>query len=582
MTVDRVADALAVAAGAALAWRWRRTARAWGWVEHSGIVVLALGLFVFARVAGRVVVGALALDWNGARLAPTVGLAHGYRLYYPASEGPVLDTIYGPVAALAYLPVALFRSPTPTILAGAALNLAFVTLPLLAFALAAAGRDAAGEPRAIAAWLGVCVLMTWLPGPYYWLSMTHADGPALALGLLACLVLLPGPGPRSPGTVRLGAAALLATLAAWAKQTSAPVGLALVAFVAWAYGRRAAGRYAIALGIATLATAAVFLWLFGPEPMWFNLVTVPGRQPWYFPGGEGLLHVLGWMLRAARPALVVLAVGVAARLVRGAGPWTTAAAPLLPALALVPTGLLAANKFGGNENSFHSVYFLFAAALALLVADGSARPTRARASGLAVYAVTLAGVLVAWRGGYAKLRGPAPAVFPNPHQQAYEFARAHPDEAYFPGHPLSTLLADGKLYHFAYGVIDRTLGGSPPSPAHFRANLPSHLEYVVVRGGDRKTMDYLPEFTETRTSPELPGWTLLTRPDGAATRQRARTSATRSTPATSETRAPRGTTAGRYAKTTSLSPGGTATARNAKSARTISRRSPFTVATQPG
>src|SRR5262245_31025485 len=258
MAPDRVADVLAVVAAGLLAWRWRHEARAWTWIDRAGAAVLAPVLVVSARVAVRVVVGALGVDWNGARLAPTVALARGYRLYYPASEGPVLDTIYGPVAALAYLPVALFRSPTPAILAGAALNLAFVTVPLLVFGLRAAGRGAGAELRVITAWLGICLLMTWLPGPYYWLSMTHADGPTLALGLFACAAILPRAGEKAPDTARLAFAATLATLSAWAKQTSLLLGLSLLPFVGWVYGRGPAMRYALSLVVVGLASVGVF------------------------------------------------------------------------------------------------------------------------------------------------------------------------------------------------------------------------------------------------------------------------------------------------------------------------------------
>src|SRR5262245_54414126 len=123
MSPDRVAAVLAAAACGLLAWRWRRFPRTWRPVDALGAVLLLPGLFVFARVVVRLVVRALHEEWNGCRLAPTVALTHGYALYYPPNEGPVLDTIYGPVAALAYLPATMFRSPTGAILAGAALNL---------------------------------------------------------------------------------------------------------------------------------------------------------------------------------------------------------------------------------------------------------------------------------------------------------------------------------------------------------------------------------------------------------------------------------------------------------------------------
>ena len=41
------------------------------------------------------------------------------------------------------------------------------------------------------------------------------------------------------------------------------------------------------------------------------------------------------------------------------------------------------------------------------------------------------------------------AVGQNDPQLAYEFAVRHPGEAYFPWHPLASLLAEGRLYRVA-------------------------------------------------------------------------------------------------------------------------------------
>jgi hypothetical protein len=513
MGPDGVAWAMAAAAYAILAFRWRRGASTWTWIDRLGAILVIPAVAVFARVVVRLAVGALQEEWNGCRLAPAVALTRGFALYYPASEGPILDTIYGPVVALAYLPAAFFSAPTPVILAGAVLNIAFVTVPLLLFALRAAGTGAAAELRAIACWLGGCLLMTAMPGPYYWLSMTHADGPALALGLLACVVLLRRSNGAEPGPTGFAVAATFATLSAWAKLTSLPVGISLVPVVGWAYGRRAALRYALSLLAAGIVTAVVFTSLFGLRDMWFNLITVPSHHPWYFPGAGGLLRALQWMVRTSTPVVGLLAAAAIASLAgRGGAPVPrphAALVPLLPALLLVPTGVLAANKFGGNVNSFHSLYFLLAAALALLVVE--APSPRLTTRGCA-YAFCALAALVTWRHGNLDLRDPAPTVLPNPHQEAYAFARAHPGTVYFPWYPLASLLAEGRLYHFDWGVFDRMLGGSAPTAEHFRADLPRQLEYVAIRGRDAKVMSYLPEYTEKRSSDELPGWTLLARP----------------------------------------------------------------------
>ena len=46
-------------------------------------------------------------------------------------------------------------------------------------------------------------------------------------------------------------------------------------------------------------------------------------------------------------------------------------------------------------------------------------------------------------------------------EEAYRFSRQWPGQVYFPWHPLSVYLAEGKLYHFELGICDRIAAGIP-------------------------------------------------------------------------------------------------------------------------
>lgn len=73
-----------------------------------------------------------------------------------------------------------------------------------------------------------------------------------------------------------------------------------------------------------------------------------------------------------------------------------------------------------------------------------------------------------------------PIVAPaTPTDRAVEFARAHPGEAYFPWHPLATLVAEGRLDHLEYGLLDLSFAGRKPDRDLLLAGLPDRLEYVV-------------------------------------------------------------------------------------------------------
>ncbi|MCS6812779.1 MAG: hypothetical protein NZ772_04305 [Cyanobacteria bacterium] len=56
------------------------------------------------------------LYWSGARLAPMIALTNGYKIYQLVGQGPLLDTFYGPISYLVYLPATLTSSVTASII----------------------------------------------------------------------------------------------------------------------------------------------------------------------------------------------------------------------------------------------------------------------------------------------------------------------------------------------------------------------------------------------------------------------------------------------------------------------------------
>lgn len=509
MTVNALALALAAGTAAMLAWLWREQARAWTWAHWLGGLLLLAALYTFWRVFVSAAIGTLTSDWNGARLAPTFALIYGYRLYYPASEGPVLNNVYGPVAALAFLPATVFRTPTPAILAGGVLQVSFVFGSMLAFVWRVA-RTPADRLLALACGLAACLIMTRYPGTSYWISMVHPDGPSLALGLLACTALIARDG-SAPTTRALWGSAVAAILSCWAKQTAAPLPVALVLAVWLMHGSRIGFRYLVMLAVVGVALSAIFLIWFG-EPLLFNMFVLVSRHGWKKPGLAGLASTVWSIVRSSAALFVLLAIGLAANLIPTGRQATTAPrawlAPLLAALFLLPTGALGANKLGGEASSFHSLYYLIAALAALFVEAGQRVPA-ARALG---WVFCMLAIIAAWQSGRCAPSASQPPLFQNPNELAYQFALRHPGEAYYPWHPLASLLAEGKLYHFEYGLIDRYMGGSEASQDHFRANLPPRLRWVASRARGWSLTHYLADFSEDTQLPELPGWIVRVRP----------------------------------------------------------------------
>src|ERR1035437_9594800 len=178
--------------------------------------------------------------WNNARLTPAIALHYGFRLYYPLHEGPVLSTVVGPMAFLAYWPIGFLRgSPTTLILAASALNL-LVCAALLA---ALVRRLTQGRPtRLLVALVGAQLALSY-PSLRYSLFCIHADAPALLLGGLgAGLIIFDRAGLN---WTRCLTSALCLTLAVWAKQSLAPIFLALIAVTVLHHGARGAARFVV-------------------------------------------------------------------------------------------------------------------------------------------------------------------------------------------------------------------------------------------------------------------------------------------------------------------------------------------------
>lgn len=499
--------ALSVVSASLLAWRWRWVAPSWP--QRLGGCVLLLAIVTFWLVAVDAVLGMLSLEWSGVRLSPTFALLYGYKLYYPATEGPINNHLYGPVAALAYLPATVFRTPNAAILAGGTLQVTFAFGAMLAFVWRFGGHAAQDRMRTLACGLGACLLMARYPGTAYHFTMIHADGPALALGLLACGALV-SPDGQVPTTRALLVSSTAAVLSCWTKQTSAPMLLALALAAWWMYGRVLATRYVLLLAAVAVPVSLAFLYWLG-TPMLFNVMELASRHPWIKPGLGGLVLTVWNLLRGVWEVLALLAIGLAVvffyRGTEARWPATPWLPPLFVALFVLPTGALGANKVGGQLNSFHSVYYVIAATAALFAATAR----RAPAARCLSWALCVAGILAAWHSGRCAL-WQHPPLWANHEQAAYEISLRRPGEVYFPWQPLGPLLAEGHLYHFEYGIFDRVLGGYPPTPEHLRANLPPKMRWIATSHEAGWTFTLLPEFSEEVHPPELAQWMVRARP----------------------------------------------------------------------
>ena len=452
-------------------------------------------------------------DFNAVRLQRSFVLAAGEPIYPAEDSGPILLALYGPVGAVAYLPATLMPTPASAVLAGQALSLVFFLLP--AAFLVRARPGASGEPvsRAAAAFglVLVAALVIDLPPLEYVAFTIHVDAPAVALGVLSWAALLRARGPHE--TRWLVAAALLASLGVWTKLMLLPLLAALPLWALATGGWRRALRLAVVLTVVLAAVSALMVLAFGPlDRLIFNTWTIPTRHTSeHFADPAVLLRAAKRLLTQNAVAWALWLAVLAARLTRRTEDRLQDPALAYGALGLVlvPISILGLLKTGGDVNAFSYVLYPVVIGTVLSLVDGSRRSVLARRvlAGLpsclllAVMALQEPGFLESWR---RPLR-----TSELPHQIAFEYARDHHGEVYFPRITLASLMGEGRAYHQLVGIIDREIAGFAPTEEHLRACLPEKMKGVAfAENGFSAEVGRLNVlgFRREERDPELPGF----------------------------------------------------------------------------
>jgi len=497
-------------------------------VRASLAVVAALGSFIVVFAIGALWLSGPGDPWNAARLTPAIALHHGYQLYYPITSGPVLSTVVGPMAFLPYWPVGFFRPASPTALVLAA---TFLNLIALAFYVRWMLRQTSAFPsvRCLAALIAAQLALAYASLRYS-LFTIHADAPALLLGGLGVGVIALGP-PQVTWRRAILAGFCIAG-AVWAKQSIAPIYVALILITFLQGGRTATIRIIGASAATGLLVSMVFVGWIGFAVLRDNMFVVPAVHPWMqmsLSTGEIYPHLTAsdaasrlkvisaamlHLLRSNWPLFAVLGVALvehalnrspeASRWPRGRWP-----ALLIVALCLFPTAAIGRTKVGGEVNHESFVLFFLLAAIVLWLVESSTKPPR-QVVRLGLVLALLSAINAPRALEYAGWK----AAWNNQNEMAFRYQQNNPDRVYFPWNPLTSLLAGGKVYHFDYGVFDRNLGGATVSPGHIAQALPSPRPIIAsfVAHHDHILHRYFPDYVSLPPDPDLPGWRLYGSP----------------------------------------------------------------------
>ncbi len=487
-------------------------------------------------------------NWNPIRLAPAFAIRHGQTVYPGVNDGPVSGHIYGPIAALVYLPAVFCESPVTAVRVASVIASAVFFLPVLMLFFVTAGSTRRAWLWAMWGWLFFFLLVLRSDALSYNAFNIHAEAPALGLAAAACVLLA-----KTTERIKwhLPAAAFLAVLALESKQTLLPVLVALPLYLWFSRGFPTALRFSGWLAVSLLVTGGVFACWFGAQELWYNQIVIPSKHPWlrsikdtslpwiYERDNGARLTVLleagqGLLRRGAKALLVLGGLFLWQTFFNGSvskptdNPGISRLASWIRqpwglccwlALWLAPTSLLGRVKAGGDNNAYGpAIFFLCLGAalwlIHLLHERNSEKPFPAAHAGWLLWPVmACASVAAAWLLLITTKN--LKRTENHPMNLAVSYARQHPGQVYFPWNPLLTLMSEQRAYHFAYGVYDRALAGRPVTPEHFRTGLPADIQEVLcARNEDRSLLAvHLTNYTREVRLPELPGWVILRRDD---------------------------------------------------------------------
>jgi hypothetical protein len=474
-----------------------------------GVIVAASIVKVFLDAPNR--------KWNPIRLAPPIGLVHGYTLYYPPETGPVTGNIYAPFSSIAYLPAALASSPTGMVAIGTMLSLFFYSAPVLCLCIRRENipRDpSTALARGYSLLLLPLITFSQMKSLGYSAGFIHADAPALGLAGAACAVVYTDMSHRWN---TLLFSALLAMLSVWSKQVMAPLLVAIPLWLLLADGAKVCLRYGVALLLAGGLTVVIFLTLFDARALWFNVVTIPSHHP--RRSDFSLLSAAFEFQELSFQIALLIAFGalfpLALRTTRvpGISSWFAQnrwSLFVVAGLLVLPTSLIGRVKVGGDANALSFALYLLLLAACLMLREGVAAPAvEALKTGMRVLAVvSIAGTGLLLVQEQCERYLNLARRQPNDLEVVHIYLQNHPGEAYFPWNPLGHLLVDGQYYHFDYGLYDRELAGFPLSEEHVRQHVPPGARRVCFPP-DRNfeyVMKYLKEYSRRVEIDQLPGF----------------------------------------------------------------------------
>ncbi len=423
---------------------------------------------------------------NFMRLANTIAYFKGIDVYSSLNSGPMVTSIYGPVSFLMFWPATLATNPMVAVHIAEALSISFCLIPVFMILF----HGMRGFKCNLYAWaiflLFACFphIVTSLKSAFF---NIHADAPALCLSALACGVLYLSQGKNKHCAYVLSAFFSVASL--WCKQVVAPIIVALILFVWIQNGKKGLSNYLLRFLVWLGIFTGGFIFIFGAEDLYFNMVTIPSTHPLTNTDPQVIVYNFWKIIRECLTGLIFLMILLFPRMGNrkyfGALFKFVFSGPIkiftYAFIFMIPATLYVIMKIGSSNNTFAYTTYFFLIIGALTVKETlileSLTKNRGRGIKTTLFLATLVmGIVMTFIAGFRIYKNVEINEYA---KEGYKMALKYPEKYYYPNLPLIHLYAEGKLYHTTDGLRDRKWSKLDFDDNQFYRHTPSHMKWVA-------------------------------------------------------------------------------------------------------
>jgi hypothetical protein len=452
--------------------------------------------------------------WSQNRLATAFALIHGYRQINAIDTGPVQSWMYGPFAVVVYLPVTVFNSPIPALMAGGILNFCFFLFPVLIFCFIKifTTKQFRLAGFSLAVFLLFLPLIIYSPPLKYSAFRIGPDAPSLCFSGLSVVALYYRYLSDKKTNISLFISSIFAVISIAIKQNLLLLPIALVIYVFLAEGVLIFYIYTFYFFISVILVSIPLMLVFDWQYLYFSMFYFPSIHPSWFQEKTSLVNsliesnaVVNLMKKAALDlainSLPFFLIAVSFTLFNGVKNFTnfnlqyfriwlqknSFLLSLWIGIFMIPIALTSRIKWGGDINSFSAcVYFLMLSAVAVIVelfysyelglgADGYQSKIKVVLFRVVVIIVIISNLLL-----FNNLKNSdinSKSVFHSAKsyvevEVAFQTMQDKSNKIFFPDFPLASLLSQGKLFHSLKGVYDRHIGRVEIGDNHLKKYLP--------------------------------------------------------------------------------------------------------------